>query len=258
MRLAREAGPDRPRGFAGKLANWRAPSPMPPMSMASEFGPFPVYVPDLKDFRVNWALSLVLGPLGVDRFHRGHYVTGVLKLLTFGGAGIWWATDQLAVASGRAVTRGDHPMTGRRSHRILAGAVSAAVIAGAAATTVITLAPRTDEAKDLLIETVAPEPPQPTWEPLASLSGPKGTATSEPFSVTGDGVAFDYVLQDAGFIYLLPADAAAVTEDMVPMVSTLIADTGTITQVLAPGDYILVVKSPVKPWDVQISQRMLR
>lgn len=38
-------------------------------------------------------LSVILGFWGIDRFYSGNYVLGVLKLLTFGGSGIWWIID---------------------------------------------------------------------------------------------------------------------------------------------------------------------
>ena len=38
-------------------------------------------------------LSWLLGCLGVDRFYRGQVGIGILKLLTFGGCGIWALVD---------------------------------------------------------------------------------------------------------------------------------------------------------------------
>jgi TM2 domain len=40
------------------------------------------------------------GYLGVHRFYVGHVGIGVAQLLTFGGCGIWWFIDFLAVALG--------------------------------------------------------------------------------------------------------------------------------------------------------------
>ncbi len=46
-------------------------------------------------------LSILFGILGVDRFYYGYYFTGMLKLLTLGGAGIWWLIDIILIASGK-------------------------------------------------------------------------------------------------------------------------------------------------------------
>jgi len=53
--------------------------------------------------KVNWILALVMsvvfGTLGVDRFIMKKVGTGLLKLITFGGIGIWWLVDVILIAT---------------------------------------------------------------------------------------------------------------------------------------------------------------
>lgn len=68
-----------------------APPPMQPQTG----GPAQSY-----DWTVALVLSILLGELGVDRFYTGSIMLGVLKLLTFGGCGIWWIIDIILIVTG--------------------------------------------------------------------------------------------------------------------------------------------------------------
>jgi len=44
-------------------------------------------------------MSVVFGWIGVDRFIMGKIGTGILKLITLGGLGIWWLIDLILIAT---------------------------------------------------------------------------------------------------------------------------------------------------------------
>jgi len=46
-------------------------------------------------------LSVIVGYLGADRFYVGKIGSGIFKLLTLGGLGIWWIVDIIAIAGGK-------------------------------------------------------------------------------------------------------------------------------------------------------------
>ena len=51
-----------------------------------------------KSWVVALILSLFLGILGIDRFYMGYIGTGILKLITFGGLGVWYLVDIILIA----------------------------------------------------------------------------------------------------------------------------------------------------------------
>ena len=52
----------------------------------------------MKSKVVALILSIFLGELGIDRFYLGYIGTGILKLITCGGFGIWWLIDLITVS----------------------------------------------------------------------------------------------------------------------------------------------------------------
>jgi len=42
--------------------------------------------------------AILLGGIAVDRFYMGYIGTGILKLITFGGFGIWYIIDIILIA----------------------------------------------------------------------------------------------------------------------------------------------------------------
>jgi TM2 domain-containing membrane protein YozV len=59
-----------------------------------------------KSFTVAILLSLFAGFFGVDRFYLGCTWTGILKLITLGGLGVWALIDLIRLASGSKLCGG--------------------------------------------------------------------------------------------------------------------------------------------------------
>ncbi|GAA4283516.1 hypothetical protein GCM10022261_10470 [Brevibacterium daeguense] len=78
-----------------------------------------------KPFFTTWLLSLLLGNLGVDRFYVGKVGTGVLKLITFGGLGIWYTIDLIMILTGLFRDKEERTLVGYEKHRNVALITSA-------------------------------------------------------------------------------------------------------------------------------------
>lgn len=81
-----------------------------------------------KSFVVAWLLSLFLGSFGIDRFYLGYVVSGVLKLITLGGLGIWSLIDLVRILTGSLKAKSG-ALQGRRQYLKLAVIVTIVLLA---------------------------------------------------------------------------------------------------------------------------------
>jgi TM2 domain-containing membrane protein YozV len=65
-----------------------------------------------KSYLGAFLLSLFLGVLGVDRFYLGYIGTGLLKLFTFGGLGIWYLIDLITIFTNHKKAKDGTPLKG--------------------------------------------------------------------------------------------------------------------------------------------------
>ena len=106
------------------------PPPFGPPPPSTHLGPSRSAAPvSEKSFVAAWLFAWFLGFLGVDRFYLGKIGTGVLKLVSLAGFGIWWLIDVIVVLTGKATDHSGKHLSGYRKHRTMALAWTAGFIA---------------------------------------------------------------------------------------------------------------------------------
>lgn len=101
--------------------HYQAPqySTQPTVPLTSQQIPAPHGESD-KSFVATWLFSYFLGFFGVDRFYLGQVGSGIGKLVTIGGLGVWWLIDLILTLTGSRRDKLGRPLAGYEKNKKLA------------------------------------------------------------------------------------------------------------------------------------------
>jgi len=77
----------------------------------------PAPPPPPRQYLLTWLYALFLGFFGGDRFYLGKVGTGILKLISLGGLGLWWAIDLVITILGAQTDAQRRPTTDYERYR---------------------------------------------------------------------------------------------------------------------------------------------
>jgi hypothetical protein len=168
-----------------------------------------------KLFVATWLFAWLLGIFAVDRFYLGKIGTGLLKLLTFSGLGIWWLVDLIIVLAGNQRDKQGHPLAGYTQHKKIAWIVTGAAIVISTIFSSLTAGQSANTASSpVAVEQPAQSPPSDAGVPQATAEAAapvdEDVATAQSWADDAFGTFAPVTQTGAGDnIVALPAGATA-------------------------------------------------
>ncbi|GAA1348352.1 Ltp family lipoprotein [Arthrobacter roseus] len=153
-----------------------------------------------KSFLVTWLLSLLLGILGIDRFYLGKVGTGILKLITLGGLGVWALIDLILVLANKTRDKQGLPLEGYDKNKKVALIVTGVLI-------LLSIVVNSVQAGSS--NSVAPAASTPTATPTAQIATATPTPTTDPAVAAAEAKASAKAKSEADAAAKAKADADA-------------------------------------------------